>query len=87
MTLAKGQPLVICQHFQRASSLKLPGQFHLNFIYSLLARVERRFLYFRRGHITKMAAMTIYDINLKKTFFSRTNGPITLIPGMKHLGS
>ena len=30
------------------------------------------------GHMTKMAAMPIYGKNLKKIFFSRTTGPMTL---------
>ena len=39
MILAKGHVSVLCQHFQRASPLKLLGQFHLNFICSLLGKV------------------------------------------------
>ena len=31
MTLAKGHMAVVCQNFQRTSSLKLLGQFHLNY--------------------------------------------------------
>ena len=34
------------------------------------------------GHMTKMAAMPIYDKNLKKIFFSRTGGPISTKLGM-----
>ena len=30
------------------------------------------------GHMTNMAAMPIYGINLKKSFFSRTNSLMTL---------
>ena len=30
------------------------------------------------GHMTNMAAMPIYGKNLKKIFFSRTTGPMTL---------
>ena len=37
------------------------------------------------GHMTKMAAMTIYGKNLKKGFFSETKRPITLKLGMQHL--
>ena len=37
--------------------------------------------------MTKMAAMPTYDKNLKKSFFSRTTGPIALKIGMEHLGS
>ena len=35
------------------------------------------------GHMTKMAAMPIYDKNPSKFFFSGTTGPIF---GMKHWG-
>ena len=52
-----------CQHFQR-TSLKLLGQFHLNFICSLKAMGERVYI-FSQGHMTKMAAMPIYGKNLK----------------------
>ena len=41
-----GQRSVVCQHFQRSSPLKLLGQFHLIFICSLLAKGERKFIYF-----------------------------------------
>ena len=41
VTLAKDLISVVCQYFQRASPLKLLGQFHLNFIYSFLARGEK----------------------------------------------
>ena len=34
------------------------------------------------GHMTKMAAMTIYGKNLKKNFLSRTSGPIFTKLGM-----
>ena len=34
------------------------------------------------GHMTKMAAMSIYGKNSKKIFFSRTGGPIPTKPGM-----
>ena len=30
------------------------------------------------GHMTNMAAISIYDTNLKKIFFSRANWPMTL---------
>ena len=33
------------------------------------------------GHMTKMAAMPIYGKTLKKIFFSRTKGPMTLCIG------
>ena len=52
---------------QRASPLKLLGQFYLNFICSLLAKKERKSLFFCTGHMTKMAAMPIYGKNLEKT--------------------
>ena len=37
------------------------------------------------GHMTKLAAMPIYDKKPLKIFFSRTKGPITLKLGMQHL--
>ena len=36
------------------------------------------------GHMTKMAAMPIYDKNPSKIFFSRTGGSISKKLGMKH---
>ena len=36
------------------------------------------------GHMTKMAAMTIYGKNPSKIFFSGTTGPISTKLGMKH---
>ena len=36
------------------------------------------------GHMTKMAAMSIYDKNASKIFFSRTGGSISKKLGMKH---
>ena len=38
------------------------------------------------GHMTKMAAMSIYDKNPSKFFFSGTTGPISTKLGMKHRG-
>ena len=54
MTLVKGHMSAVCQHFQRASAMQLLGQFHLNFMCSLLAKGrggggERKF-----GHMIKM---------------------------------
>ena len=40
MTLASGHMSVVCQQFQRASPLKLLGQFHLKLICSLIAKGE-----------------------------------------------
>ena len=36
------------------------------------------------GHMTKMAAMSIYGKNPSKIFFSRTGGSISKKLGMKH---
>ena len=36
------------------------------------------------GHMTKMAAMPIYDKNPSKIFFSRTGGSFSKKLGMKH---
>ena len=38
------------------------------------------------GHMTKMAAMSIYGKNPSKIFFSRTGWPISTKLGMKHRG-
>ena len=65
MTLAEVQITVVCQHLQRVSPLQQLDQFLLNFICALLAKEERKFIYIRPGYMTKMAAMPIYDKNLK----------------------
>ena len=58
---------VVCHHCKRAFSLKLLGQFHLNFICSFLAKKEKESVCIvRPGHMTKMAAIPIYGKNLKK---------------------
>ena len=36
------------------------------------------------GHMTKMAAMFIYDKNPSKLFFSGTGGPMSMKLGMKY---
>ena len=74
MTLVKDHMSVVCQHFQRASPLKILDQFHLNFICSLLAKGERRFYIFGPAHMTKMEAMPIYGKNLEKSFSSEPFG-------------
>ena len=38
------------------------------------------------GHMTKMAAMPIYGINLSKSFFPRPGEPIFMKHGMQHWG-
>ena len=38
------------------------------------------------GHMTKMAAMSIYGKNSSKFFFSGTTGPISTKLGMMHWG-
>ena len=38
----------------------------------------------RPGHMTKIASMPIYGINLKKILFSGTKRPMTLKIGMRH---
>ena len=47
------------------SSQKLLGQFQLNLIYSL--QEERKLYIFGPGHMTKIATMSIYVENLKKS--------------------
>ena len=44
--LACGHISIVCEHFQKASRMNLLGQFHLNFICSLLAKGggERKFI-------------------------------------------
>ena len=37
------------------------------------------------GHMTKMAAMSVYSKIPSKIFFSGTSGPISTKLGMKHL--
>ena len=64
MTLAKGHMSVVCQHFQRRSSLKLTGQFQLNFIYSLLANGNM----FGPGHMTTIGTIPIYCKHFKNLF-------------------
>ena len=58
MTFAKGHMSDVCQHFQRASPLKVPDQFHLNFICSLLAKGKENI--YGPGHMTMMSAMPVY---------------------------
>ena len=59
-------PSIVRQHLQKTSSLKLLGQFQLNFICSLQAIGERKFFIFGPGHITKMP-MPIHGNNPKKS--------------------
>ena len=68
MTLPEGHISVVCRHFQRIFTLKPPCQFHLNFICSLQAKTERKFI-FGLGHMTKMANIPIYGENVKKNLF------------------
>ena len=49
--------------FSKGFFLRLLGQFHLNFICSLLVKGKRKFI----GHITKMAAMPIDGKDLKNS--------------------
>ena len=65
VTLSSGHSSVICLHFQRTFPLKLWGQFQLNFICSLLANGERKFI-LGAGHMTKMVYLLIYGKNSKK---------------------
>ena len=63
MTLAKDQISVMCQHFQKGSTLKLLGQFYLNFICSLQEKGAEIFI-FGPGHMAKIDAMPIYGKTL-----------------------
>ena len=67
MSLAEGHMKDVYQHFRRASSLKLRGQFELNFICSILANGGKKFIFFHPGHMTRMATMLMYGKNLKKS--------------------
>ena len=69
------------QHFQRASPLKLLGQFHLDFMCGLQAKGEESLYIWSRSH-DKLATMPIYGKNLEKIFFSRITGLIALKLGM-----
>ena len=50
--------------------------------YDKLAKIFTKYF----GHMTKMATMPIYGNNLLKMFFSGIRRPMTLGPGMQHLG-
>ena len=64
-----------------------------HFLWNLLAN-QSQILYLEgtnvfinnQGHMTKMAAMPIYDKNTSKIFFSGTTGPISTKLDMKHQG-
>ena len=62
--LVEGHLCAFCQHFRLTSSVKLLGQFELNFIYRHQAKGGKTVYILGLGHITKMAAMPIYDKNL-----------------------
>ena len=47
---------------------------------------EMKICYHDPGHMTKMAAMSIYGKNPSKIFFSRIGEPIFTKLGMKHRG-
>ena len=79
MTLAKDHISVVCQHFERASPLKLLGKSHLNVIYMHLSgKMGKKVYTLGVGHKNKMPAMPIYGKNLKKTFFSKSPVKIAL---------
>ena len=64
MPVAKDNLFVICQHFQRTSSVKLLGQFQLNFMQPPGEEVKKVCI-FGLDHMTNMAAMSICGKNLK----------------------
>ena len=80
MTLAKGHMSVVFNIFKKNSLLKRLCQFHLNFIYSVLAKEERNYIV-RLGHI-QIAAMPIYSNSLNKSFFPKRGWSV----GAKVLG-
>ena len=61
------------------------GQFHLNFICSLLAKGKNRKSIFGPGHMTKMAAVSVYGKNVKKSSSTEPLRPVALKLGMQHL--
>ena len=67
VTLAKCHMSVVCQHFQRASPLKLPVQFHLKFHMQPAGKGGKNVYISGPGHVTKMVDMPIYGINVKKS--------------------
>ena len=73
MTLAKDHISVVCQHFERASPLKLLGQFHLNIIYMHLSGAMGKKVYtLSVRHISKMPTMTIYGKIIKNLLFQKS---------------
>ena len=80
MPLPQGYIHIYFHNNETSSPLKPLGQSKPNFIWSILGKGERKFIY-----MTKMAAMAI---NRKKkplkSFYSRTRRPIILKLGVKH---
>ena len=77
VALAVHPSSTICrQHFQRNSSLKLLGQFHLNFICSLPAKRGKNVYILGLGHMTKIGAMPKYGKNLKKSSYPEPLGQL-----------
>ena len=58
---------VYVHHFQRPSSLKPLAQSKPNFMWSLLGKGGKKVYINGPGHVTKMAAMSIYGKNLQKS--------------------
>ena len=75
---------VVCQHFQTIFSSETTGpieaKFHVEPSWDLGTKVCSN----GPGHMTKMAAITIYSKNIKKIFSSGTERPMTLKLGMLH---
>ena len=67
--------------FQTSSPLKPFGQSKPNFMWSLLGKGGSKVCINGPGHMTKMAATTIYGKNTSK-IFSRTDGTISMKLGM-----
>ena len=61
------EPYLLVYHFQRSSPLKPLGQSMPNFIWSLLGEAQKKVYTNGPGHMTKMAAMSIYVKNLKRS--------------------
>ena len=83
MTFAKGYMSVVCQHFQRASPMRLPCHNAISFKFHMQPSSKggkKKVYIFGLRHMTKIASMPIYGKSLKKVFFSRTTGQITLQP-------
>ena len=73
--------MICLSTFSRDFSSETTGSILIKFHMQPLGKGGRKVYIFGQGHITKMAAMPMYDKTLK-IFFSRTTGPIALKLGL-----